>query len=65
VAGRLDGVGFSDRFPGARVMITSGVDAHHSFARYAWRITVSDGSTLLEGSMSSSKTRTTAACGAP
>lgn len=41
--------GFSDRFPGARATITSGVDAHHGFARYSWRITGSDGSTLLEG----------------
>lgn len=41
--------GFSDRFPGARVTITSGVDEHHGFARYCWRITAADGSTLLEG----------------
>jgi hypothetical protein len=47
VADRIGG--FSDRFPGARVTITSGVDAHHGFARYSWRITGSDGSTLLEG----------------
>jgi hypothetical protein len=47
VAERIAGVG--DRFPGARVTITSGVDTHHRFARYSWRITGDDGSTLLEG----------------
>jgi ketosteroid isomerase-like protein len=47
VADRIEG--FSDRFPGARVTITSGVDAHHGFARYSWHITGSDGTTLLEG----------------
>ena len=47
VADRI--AGFGERFPGARVTITSGVDAHHGFARYSWRITGSDGSTLLEG----------------
>ena len=41
--------GFGDRFPGARVTITSGVDTHHGFARYSWRITGVDGSMLLEG----------------
>jgi hypothetical protein len=41
--------GFSDRFPGARVTITSGVDAHHGFARFSWRITGSDGSPLADG----------------
>lgn len=41
--------GFTDRFPGARVTITSGVDEHNGFARYAWTITASDGSTVLDG----------------
>jgi hypothetical protein len=41
--------GFSDRFPGARVTITSGVDEHHGFARYAWRIDAPGGETILEG----------------
>jgi hypothetical protein len=41
--------GFGERFPGARVTITSGVDEHHGFARYAWTITDHDGRKLLEG----------------
>jgi hypothetical protein len=41
--------GFTDRFPGARVTITSGVDEHNGFARYAWTISASDGSTILDG----------------
>jgi hypothetical protein len=41
--------GFSERFPGARVILTSGVDEHHGCARYAWAIVGADGSTLLEG----------------
>jgi hypothetical protein len=31
--------GFGARFPRAPVAITSGVDEHHGFARYAWTIT--------------------------
>jgi hypothetical protein len=41
--------GFSDRFPGARVMITSGIDEHNGFARYAWTIRAADSATILEG----------------
>ena len=41
--------GFSERFPGARVVLTSGVDEHHGFMRYAWTIVGADGSALLEG----------------
>lgn len=41
--------GFGDRFPGARVTITSGIDEHNGFARYAWTIVGSDGTTILEG----------------
>lgn len=41
--------GFGSRFPGARVTITSGVDEHHGFARYAWMITAADGSVMLDG----------------
>ncbi len=40
---------FTDRFPGARVDITSGIDEHHGFLRYGWTITGADGATLLEG----------------
>jgi SnoaL-like domain len=41
--------GFSERFPGARVTITSGIDEHHGFARYAWSIGAADGEAILEG----------------
>lgn len=41
--------GFGERFPGARVTITSGVDEHHGFARYAWAITDRDGRKVLDG----------------
>lgn len=41
--------GFGDRFPGARVTITSGVDEHHGFARYAWTITDRDGREIVSG----------------
>lgn len=41
--------GFSDRFPGARVDITTNVDEHNGFARYGWRIVDRDGTVLLDG----------------
>lgn len=41
--------GFGRRFPGARVTITSGVDEHNGFARYAWSITAAGGETILAG----------------
>lgn len=41
--------GFNDRFPGARVTITSGIDEHHGFARYAWTVNTADGEAILEG----------------
>ncbi len=41
--------GFSERFPGASVTITSGIDEHHGIARYAWTITAADGNTILDG----------------
>ncbi len=41
--------GFRDRFPGARVEITSGLDEHHGFVRYRWTIVGRDGSELLDG----------------
>lgn len=47
IAARMEG--FGERFPGARVTITSGVDEHHGFARYAWTIGDHDGRTILEG----------------
>jgi hypothetical protein len=41
--------GFRDRFPGARVDITSGVDEHNGFARYDWKIFGPDGAMILDG----------------
>jgi hypothetical protein len=41
--------GFGGRFPGARVTISSGIDEHNGFARYAWTIRAPDGATVLEG----------------
>jgi hypothetical protein len=41
--------GFSDRFPGARVDITTNVDEHNRFARYGWRILDREGTPMLEG----------------
>ena len=41
--------GFSDRFPGARVDITTNVDEHNGFARYGWKIVDREGTHLLDG----------------
>lgn len=41
--------GFAERFPGAEVKITSGVDEHHGFARYAWTITDAGGQAIANG----------------
>lgn len=41
--------GFSQRFPGSRVSITTSVDEHNGFARYGWRIVDADGKPILEG----------------
>ena len=41
--------GFTERFPGARVLLTSGVDEHHGCLRYAWTIVGADDATLLDG----------------
>jgi hypothetical protein len=40
--------GLSERWPGARVAVTSGIDEHHGFARYTWNLTRSD-SVILSG----------------
>jgi hypothetical protein len=47
IAERLSG--FRERFPGAFLAITSGVDEHNGFARYTWAITGADGGTILDG----------------
>jgi hypothetical protein len=41
--------GFSDRFPGARIDLTTAVDEHNGFARYGWRILDAEHNPLLEG----------------
>ena len=41
--------GFHGRFPGARLEITSGLDAHHDKLRFGWKITHADGSDLVAG----------------
>lgn len=41
--------GFTERFPGAQVTITTNVDAHHGFARYGWQIVDAHGALVLEG----------------
>jgi hypothetical protein len=41
--------GFAQRFPGARVDITTNVDEHNGFARYGWKITDRQGGPLLDG----------------
>lgn len=41
--------GFSDRFPGARVEITTSVDEHNGVARYGWRVVGGEGTQLLDG----------------
>lgn len=41
--------GFVDRFPGARVNITTNVDGHNGFARYGWVIVDRDGAQILDG----------------
>ena len=41
--------GFSDRFPGGRVELTTNVDEHNGFARYGWRILDGQGNAVLEG----------------
>lgn len=40
--------GLSDRWPGAHVEITSGVDEHHGFVRYGWTLRNAD-SVILTG----------------
>lgn len=37
------------RRPGAEVVRTSRVDAHHNLARFAWRVVLADGTALPEG----------------
>lgn len=38
--------GLSDRWPGAVVEITSGIDEHHGFVRYSWTLRNGDAAVL-------------------
>ena len=38
-----------ERRPGAKVLRTSGVDAHHGLARFAWQVVQADGVALPDG----------------
>lgn len=44
---RIDG--FAERFPGARVEITTSIDEHNGLARYGWTIVDGDGKAILDG----------------
>jgi hypothetical protein len=37
------------KWPGAKILRTSGVDAHHNVARFAWQFVLSDGAVAEEG----------------
>jgi hypothetical protein len=37
------------KYPGARIVRTSVVDAHHGMVRFTWRLARADGQTLTEG----------------
>jgi hypothetical protein len=56
--------GFQERNRGARVVATSGFDAHHDVVRYGWRIYRGDDSILAEGvdTLSSGRTGALRAC---
>jgi hypothetical protein len=40
---------FFEQFPGARIVPSSVVDAHHEKLRFNWRLVLPDGKVLLEG----------------
>jgi hypothetical protein len=41
--------GLQDRFPGARIEMTSAVDTHHGKLRFKWQLAAADGAILTEG----------------
>jgi hypothetical protein len=41
--------GFHDQLPGVRIELTSQVDEHHGWLRFAWTMVGADGATLTEG----------------
>jgi hypothetical protein len=40
---------FTERWPGAEIVLSSGIDQHHNMLRFAWRAVGRDGRTLREG----------------
>ena len=40
---------FAERWPGARIVMTSGVDEHHGFVRFTWRLVSPGGEALRDG----------------
>jgi hypothetical protein len=41
--------GFQRDFPGQRIDLTSGVDEHDRYVRFAWKLSGPDGTELMEG----------------
>lgn len=41
--------GFAQRFPGARIVASGGIDEHNGVLRYSWRIVSAEGSPLVHG----------------
>ena len=41
--------GFFKTFPGARFVVTSGIDTHHQRLRFTWRMMLADGKVFAEG----------------
>lgn len=47
ITAMMDGI--AERFPGSSFTRASGVDAHHSQARFAWTLSGADGATIVDG----------------
>ena len=41
--------GFHAQMPGARILLTSGIDAHHGAIRFTWALRAGDGTIVTEG----------------
>jgi SnoaL-like domain len=41
--------GFQAQMPGARIIVTSGIDEHHGALRFTWSLRAGDGSTVTDG----------------
>jgi hypothetical protein len=40
---------FGRRWPGAKIVVTSGIEQHHEMILFTWRVAGPDGATLREG----------------